>query len=359
MEKRRTSRFLSLALVFLFVLCVVGPVSIGQGGNNVCTISVDDGVLSILRSGKEPETYAIGRQGKATLRIQGDRVSVSFEEDGEAPFGQVFELVDYEVVWDEAARTAYAKDPLRISSYVDREQKVDAALWQLSAEARACFWQSFNLATIRFDQALETMAPGEKLAVIADIDDTLVDGVMYTADVLQDGEWTNPAFGASLASDACLPLPGAVEFMNYVVDKGASVFYVTNRDPSLREVTYSSMTKMGFPMVDEEHVFIRETGMASSKESRRAAIEKDHKVVLILGDNLEDFADLFPVKEGVDARRDAVDSIRDEWGRKFIMFPNAVYGDWEKAIYRYDKTKTLHQRMQDKIAVFDRYKYTR
>ena len=359
MEKRRTSRFLSLALVFLFVLCVVGPVSIGQGGSNVCTICVEDGVLSILRDGREPETYTVDGAQRATFRIQGDKVTVSFAGNGEAPFRQSYEFVDCNVVWDDVAKAAYAKDPLRISSYVDREQKIDAALWQLSAEARACFWQSFNLATLRFDQALEKMEPGEKLAVIADIDDTLVDGVMYTADVLQDGEWTNAAFRDSLASDACLPLPGAVEFMNYVVDKGASVFYVTNRDPSLREVTYLRMAEMGFPMVDEEHIFIRETGMASSKESRRAAVEKDHKVVLVLGDNLEDFADLFPVKEGVDARRDAVDSIRDEWGRTFIMFPNAVYGDWEKAIYRYDKTKTPQQRMQDKISILDQYTYTR
>ncbi len=359
MEKRKTSRFLSLVLVFLFMLCVVCPVSIGQSGDDVCTILVEDGVLSILRDGKEAETYTLDGQHKAVFRIQGDRVTVSFVEDNEAPFRQSFEFVDCDVVWDDAAKTAYAKDPLRISSYVDREQKIDAALWQLSAEARACFWQSFNLATLRFDQALEAMEPGEKLAVIADIDDTLVDGVMYTADVLQDGEWTNAAFKESLASDACLPLPGAVEFMNYVVDKGGSVFYITNRDPSLREVTYVRMAEMGFPMVDEDHVFIRETGMASSKESRRAAVEKDYEVVLVLGDNLEDFADLFPVKEGVDARRDAVDSIRDEWGRKFIMFPNAVYGDWEKAIYCYDKTKTPQQRMLDKIAVLDQYKYTR
>jgi len=357
-EKRRTLRLLSLALVCLFVVCVAGHVSTGQGVGNVCTICVEDGVLSIKRDGREPETYALDGRNKAVLRIQGDRVTVSFAKD-EAPFQQSFEFVGCDAVWDDAAKTAYAKDPLRISSYVDREQKIDAALWQLSAEARACFWQSFNLATLRFDQALEAMEPGQKLAVIADIDDTLVDGVMYTADVLQDGEWTNTAFGKSLASDACLPLPGAVEFMNYVVDKGASVFYVTNRDPSLRDVTYLRMAEMGFPMVDEDHVLIRETGMTSSKESRRAAVEKNHKVVLVLGDNLEDFADLFPVKEGVDARRDAVDSICNEWGSKLIVFPNAVYGDWEKAIYRYDKTKTPQQRMLDKIAVLNQYRYTR
>lgn len=179
MEKRKTSRFLSLVLVFLFMLCVVCPVSIGQSGDDVCTILVEDGVLSILRDGKEAETYTLDGQHKAVFRIQGDRVTVSFVEDNEAPFRQSFEFVDCDVVWDDAAKTAYAKDPLRISSYVDREQKIDAALWQLSAEARACFWQSFNLATLRFDQALEAMEPGEKLAVIADIDDTLVDGVMY------------------------------------------------------------------------------------------------------------------------------------------------------------------------------------
>lgn len=274
------------------------------------------------------------------------------------PFRQFFESIGYDVTWDNVSKTAFAKDPLRISNAVDREQKVDAALWQLSAEARACFWQSFNLATLRFDQAVAEKKPSEKLAVIADIDDTLVDGVMYTADVLQDGDWTNEAFGKSLASKACLPLPGAVEFMNDVVKKGGTVFYVTNRDPSLRDVTYSSMKEMGFPMIDEQHIFIRETGMASSKESRRAAIEKDYTVALLLGDNLEDFADLFPVTKGNDARRAAVDQIHDQWGDKFIILPNAVYGDWEKAIYQYDKTKTLQQRMSDKKAVFDEYKYT-
>ncbi len=283
-----------------------------------------------------------------------------YNDDGRiyVPYRQFFESIGYDVEWDDTTKTAFAFDPLRISDSVDREQKVDAALWQLSAEARACFWQSFNLATLRFDQALEEYEDADNLAVIADVDDTLVDGVMFTADVLQDGEWSGAAFGESLASDACLPLPGAVEFMNYVVDNGGTVFYVTNRDPSLREVTYSRMEEMGFPMVDEDHVFIREEGMASSKESRRQGIvEQGYEVVMLLGDNLEDFSDLFPVTEGVTARRDAVDDMKDQWGDKFIVFPNAVYGDWEKAIYKYDKTKTLEERMADKKAIFDEYKY--
>ena len=83
----------------------------------------------------------------------------------------------------------------------------------------------------------------------------------------------NEAFGKSLASEACKPLPGAVEFMNYVVDNGGHVFYVTNRVSSLREV-FEAMEELGFPMVDEDHIFLREDGMASSKESRRNAIER-------------------------------------------------------------------------------------
>ncbi len=45
-------------------------------------------------------------------------------------------------------------------------------------------------------------------------------------------------------------------------------------------------------------------------------------------------------------------------GDKFIVFPNAVYGDGKKAVYQYDKTKTLEQRIDDKEAVLDEYKYT-
>ena len=129
------------------------------------------------------------------------------------------------------------------------EYMVGAAAWQTSAEAHALMMQGFHLAQRNVDD-LAAMADGnqngyhwveeagqEKLffeekqvAVVCDIDDTLVDGVHYTANIIgKNGEWTNKAFTDFIQSAGCTALPGAVEFANHCVEKGIALFYVTNR----------------------------------------------------------------------------------------------------------------------------------
>ena len=74
------------------------------------------------------------------------------------------------------------------------------------------------------------MYQGKRVAVVSDIDDTLVDGVHYTANILgRNGEWTNKSFADFVMSDGCTALPGAVEFINHCVENGIEVYYVTNR----------------------------------------------------------------------------------------------------------------------------------
>jgi predicted secreted acid phosphatase len=70
----------------------------------------------------------------------------------------------------------------------------------------------------------------KRVCVVCDIDDTLVDGVHYTANILgKNGEWTNKAFTDFVQSKGCTALPGAVDFVNHCKQNGVAVFYVTNR----------------------------------------------------------------------------------------------------------------------------------
>lgn len=310
-------------------------------------------------------TTSVLAASPGNIEVQGQQVKL--EEGVEAkviddcmyiPIRAFFEALGYDVGWDEVNQAVSLNDPLKISGFQNREQKIDAAVWQLSAEARACFIQAFNLATLKLDEKVANKKDGEKLALIADIDDTLVDGVMYTADVLQDGPWTDEAFGKSLATDTCLAIPGAVEFMNYAQGKDVEVFYLTNRSSLNKQVTQEQLMKLGFPNADWDHIFIMEDGAGSNKEGRRNAIEANYNVVMLLGDNLADFDDIFDRKLGVDGRRDAVDSVYDLWGDKFIILPNAVYGDWEGAVYYNDKTLSAEQKIEAKVMLFDEYKYT-
>ena len=129
------------------------------------------------------------------------------------------------------------------------EYMVGAAAWQMSAEAHALMMQGFHVAQSNIDD-MAAMADsnqqgyhwveenGQKklffeekqVAVVCDIDDTLVDGVHYTANVIgRDGEWNNKAFTDFVQSEGCTALPGAVPFANHCVENGIALFYVTNR----------------------------------------------------------------------------------------------------------------------------------
>ena len=142
----------------------------------------------------------------------------------------------------DGAQSGYAANP-------SHEYLVGAAAWQMSAEVHALMMQGFHLAEENIDEIVgfadnETNgyrwveSNGEKklylndkrVCVVCDIDDTLVDGVHYTANILgKDGEWTNKAFTDFIQSNGCTALPGAVAFANHCKQNGVAIFYVTNR----------------------------------------------------------------------------------------------------------------------------------
>jgi len=228
------------------------------------------------------------------------------------------------------------------------EQKVAATLWLMSAEGRALSYQAFNVAQMMFDQALAENTKKEKLAVIVDIDDTIIDTSGYTVDIILGLEASGEAWSNWIESQVATPLPGSVEFLNYVVEKGGDVYYITNRLPDIKEATLKSLVALGFPQAEYGHLFIREEGMASSKEGRRQEVAKDHKIVLLMGDNLEDFSDLF-VPVSVKARAEAVDEAKALFGTRFIVLPNPMYGDWEKAIVENKKNLTQDETRKMKL----------
>ena len=51
-----------------------------------------------------------------------------------------------------------------------------------------------------------------------------------------------------------------------------------------------------------------------------------------MGDNLGDFTEIFDIDD-LEKRNNLVDSMQKEFGKKFIVLPNAMYGAWEGAVY--------------------------
>ena len=212
------------------------------------------------------------------------------------------------------------------------EQLVMGTLWiQRSAEVRALSYQAFNVAKLIFELDLQKDASGKKKAVIVDIDDTVLDNSPYQAAMVDDnfgypegwGEWCNAAEAEAL--------PGAVDFLKYVVSKGGDVFYISNRKVKYKEGTMKNLKALGFPQVTDDRVLLREK--TSNKEPRREIVRKEHRIVLLMGDNLNDFDNIFR-KKSLDDRAAAVDQVKDQFGSKFIVLPNPMYGDWEGGVYK-------------------------
>lgn len=145
--------------------------------------------------------------------------------------------------------TSQKDDPTGYAANAAYEYMVGSTAWQMSAEAHALMMQGFYIAEKNIDEIASfadrtqngyrwVESNGEKklywndkrVCVVCDIDDTLVDGVHYTANILgKNGEWTNKAFTDFVQSGGCTALPGAVAFANHCRQNGVAIFYVTNR----------------------------------------------------------------------------------------------------------------------------------
>lgn len=224
------------------------------------------------------------------------------------------------------------------------DYQVAAVLYtQKAAEYRALCLQAFNIARLRLDADLDKKnvkrLPKEQRkmprAIIVDIDETVLDNSPSQAASILNGRPFNPtdwhAWGEMRSAKA---VPGAAEFLNYAVSKGVKIFYISNRDEVQKEATIDNLQKAGFADVSAENVLLRTT--ESGKDARRDSVSAKYRVVMLAGDNLDDFSSAFERKSIAD-RFDETDKIKDLWGSRFIVLPNAMYGTWENAIYEYQR----------------------
>lgn len=218
---------------------------------------------------------------------------------------------------------------------VTSEQQVLTLIFQQrSAEYRALCFQAYNNAMDKVDEAtrMKRKKKRSKLAIVTDLDETALDNSGYAVRCYHEKHGYSNETWAKWCDDAVADsVPGSVAFFNYADRKGVQIFYVSNRSGAALASTMINMKRLGFPQVTEEH-FKLKTTPNSSKEARRLEIEKTHKIVLFLGDNLLDMDKAFDGATEVERQR-AADSLRGLWGSRYIVIPNPTYGDWENVLY--------------------------
>lgn len=211
----------------------------------------------------------------------------------------------------------------------------NAVLWQQhSGEYRALAFQAFNFARLSLVERLKEVKNDKKFCVVVDVDETVLDNSPFQGREIKHGrsfdskEWNN--WTSKGIADT---VPGALGFLNFAASLQVETFYITNRDTSEMKGTLSNLKTLGFPNADEAHILLRTN--TSDKEPRRQAVLENYHILLLCGDNLSDFSNIF-YRSGKNTI-EQVNAERLNFGTRFIVLPNPMYGDWEKQFYKEDK----------------------
>jgi 5'-nucleotidase (lipoprotein e(P4) family) len=193
----------------------------------------------------------------------------------------------------------------------------DLRWYQRAAERRALSLQAYGLASAK----LQAKAPSGNWGVIMDVDETSLDNSAYQhsrADLgvgFSPGSWT-----AWVNQKAAIAIPGAPDFTAKVHALGGKVVLVTNRkDGTECPQTEDNLHAVGV-VFDQ---ILCQTG-PSDKNPRFQQVQAQMNVVMFVGDNIQDFPALTQ-----DIRKQP-DAAFADFGDKFILVPNPMYGSWEK-----------------------------
>ena len=192
-------------------------------------------------------------------------------------------------------------------------------------------------------------------AIVVDIDETVLDNTPFQVRMIREGEeFDAEAWAAWVEEAAARPVPGALDFARAAERRGIEVFYVTNRDQPQEAATRRNLQAAGFSLgtAGQDRVLTRgeRREWTTDKSSRRAAIARRYRILLLIGDDLNDFvsARLSPTERDSLAAR-----YEDRWGRQWIMLPNPLYGSWEDALYGFQSGLSPDEKTRRKADALD------
>ncbi|WP_271518967.1 HAD family acid phosphatase [Bradyrhizobium sp. CCBAU 53380] len=218
----------------------------------------------------------------------------------------------------------------------------------------------YEMAARRVDAIRQAAGEGRNWVVSLDADETIFDNSL--------GQLENEYLGLGYvperwkaweARGAAKEIPGAIDFVNYVLDSGGKIAIITNRDSNLEEVARQNLVRLGM-RDDRRKVCIlgrrvfdtqaanaeewQRFGYKNDKDRRRrlvsegnaagcwsgdvdgsvrASWSRPHRFVLWIGDNILDLPKATQDEARINGTPDLV------FGKDYFLIPNPLYGSWQ------------------------------
>ncbi len=223
---------------------------------------------------------------------------------------------------------------------------------QQAAEYKALTMQAYNIAYERLDEYLKQQG-NKPFAVISDIDETILDNSPNTVhNALIGKTYTDTSWIRWTQQAACDTVPGAPAFFKYAASQKVEIFYISNRMATELPQTIANLKKYNMPDADEAHVLLKTT--TANKDARRAQVAAAYDVLLYFGDNLGDYKGVFD-KKTTAGRDSLVHQYAADFGKRFIVLPNPVYGEWAGALIHYQYTESNKAKSDTMISTLRSY----
>lgn len=245
------------------------------------------------------------------------------------------------------------KVTLTYDELVARENMMATNWYQTSGEARALYLQGYNVATQRLKEYLKT--PHTKpYSIVLDLDETVLDNSPYQAENIILGRgYDSKSWDEWVNMKKAKAVPGAKEFLQFADKNGIKIYYISDRTESQLEATIENLRAEGIPVQTNDSVLLKNKDDKSGKVNRREYVKNHTQLIMLFGDNLSDF-DLFSSKS-IDERNAKVEELSKEFGDRFIIFPNPLYGAFETAIYG-GKFPQAKEKLEIKESILKGYK---
>ncbi len=227
----------------------------------------------------------------------------------------------------------------------DHDSVLRALLWlRTSGEYEALCLQTFNMALAHVRNAVRTPSADKAAkppAVVMDLDETVLDTSGYSVYLLSSGLKHHEAHWLNWNRehlDQIGLVPGAKQFIKDVENEGVHVVFISNRSNAGWDGTIRVLRKFDLAtqaaLDDPNGVKLLLRTNTSSKQSRRDKVNDKYTVIALLGDNLNDFSDDFrsPAVNSIDERRAMVRKHAADWGSRWYVLPNPIYGNWTRYI---------------------------
>ena len=248
----------------------------------------------------------------------------------------------------------------------DAHEDLDALLWlRTSVEFDALTRQTFAAATQKLGEALVNpdwhalveaertgaAKPDRPPCVVVDVDETLLDNSVFQLERIQsDTEYQTDVWNEFVQRRASPAIEGAVDFVKACRAGGVKVFFVTNREAKVEAATRDNLISQGLMnSSDPDQILSKDEQpeWTSDKATRRREVGQKYRVLLLVGDDLNDF--LSAKNLTIAQRKQLYVANQKNWGQSWFVVPNPNYGSWEQATIGNDYRAPLEKKRELKM----------